>query len=92
MSATSKKSIAFYSSTFFKYLISIGVVVVVGDLIWEAYTDSLTDKNVITGIWALVTYIAYFIGENMRYDNCKKWIMWIVLISLVTLAIFIRFF
>ncbi len=69
---------------------SVGIVVVVGYMIWEAYTGSFKGKNAITGLWALATYVGYFIGENCKSNICKTLIMWIVLISLVALPFFIK--
>ena len=51
---------------------SVGIVVVVGYMIWEAYTGSFKGKNAITGLWALATYVGYFIGENCKSNICRN--------------------
>lgn len=60
----SKGSIGFYSSIFFKCLMAVGLVVVIGDIIYEIFAGSFHGINVITGLWALATYAAYFIGKT----------------------------
>ena len=87
----SKGSISFYSSTFFKCLMAVGLVVASGDIIYEIFTESFHGINVITGLWALATYAAYFIGKTIKSEMIQKVIMWIVLISLISRPIFIRF-
>lgn len=51
----SEGSIGIYSSTFFKCLMAVGLVVVVGDIIYEIFAGSFHGINVITvcGLWRL---------------------------------------
>ena len=74
-----------YSSTFYKCVVIISLIVIIGYTIWEICTGSFYYKNALINIWALTTCITYIIGRNNKY---KYIIMWIVLFSQIMLALY----
>ncbi len=88
MASFSKNIFSFYDSQFFKYLMLIGVGVVTVNFTFEIMRGPLQMQRAIIDIWALATYLVYFLSQKSQHR--KYLLMLIVLISLILLALYTR--
>ncbi|MDE5881751.1 MAG: hypothetical protein K2H60_08475 [Muribaculaceae bacterium] len=88
MASFSKNIFSIYDSQFFKYIMLIGVCLVVGDLTFETVKGTLHMQRAIIDIWALATYLAYFLSQ--RSPRRKYLLKLIVLLSLILLALCVK--
>ncbi len=88
MAVFSKNILSFYDSQFFKYLMLIGVGVVAVDLSFEVVRCTLQVQRAIIDIWALATYLLYFLSQKSQHR--KYLLSLIVPLSLILLAIYTR--